>query len=379
VATYLLINYEYPPLGGGAATATRNLALALKRRGNRVVVLTSAYERLRGALDEDGVVIVRLPALRRSVHRSSLFQMAAYLLSACLHVVRAADRYEVNRVIAFFSIPGGAVARWLQLRRSTPYIVSLRGGDVPGTEPKLSGFYRLLTGLRRHILRHAREIVAPSIALKQLSEAADPVSVRVIPNGVDTAFFQPPASQKDVPLLLLFVGRLHWQKNVSALLGILEVIRLRRGLPAIARVVGDGPERSHLEKLAREMRLEDAVTFEGWLSRAEIASAYPQAFLLVNLSRYEGMPNVVLEALASGLPVIGSNIPGNAELIEDQATGFLFKPDEDPVKIAKQIVDLFRNPERRIAMGKSARESVIARYTWERAAVMYEEGWEKRG
>src|SRR5215831_10669924 len=55
MATYLLINYEYPPLGGGAATASRNLAMALKRKGNRVVILTSAYGELRGALDESGV------------------------------------------------------------------------------------------------------------------------------------------------------------------------------------------------------------------------------------------------------------------------------------------------------------------------------------
>ncbi len=233
-------------------------------------------------------------------------------------------------------------------------------------------------------MRHAREIVAPSIGLKQLSEAADPVSVRVIPNGVDTTFFAPPTDQKHLPLILLFVGRLHWQKNVSALLSVLEVIRSRFGLPAIARIVGDGPERLPLEKLAGEMlagemRLDNAIMFEGWLSRAEIASAYRRAFLLVNLSRYEGMSNVVLEALASGLPIIGSNIPGNAELIEDQATGFLFNHDEDPAIIAKQIVDLFGNPERRIAMGKSARESVVARYTWDQAAAMYEEGWEKSG
>jgi len=379
MATYLLINYEYPPVGGGAATASRNLALALRRRKNRVVVLTSAYERLRGASDEDGIVVIRIPALRRSVHRSSLLQMAAYLLSACQHVVRAADRYEADRVIAFFSIPGGAVARWLQLRRSTPYIVSVRGGDVPGTEPKLSGFYRLLGGLRRHVLRHAREIVAPSIGLKQLAEAADPVSVRVIPNGVDTTFFEPSTDQKRRPLMLLFVGRLHWQKNVSALLSILEVIRSRFGLPAIARVIGDGPERLRLEKIAREMSVDHAITFEGWLFRAEIASAYRRAFLLVNLSRYEGMSNVVLEALASGLPVIGSNIPGNAELIEDQVTGFLFKSDEDPEIIAKQIVELFADPERRLTMGKFARESVVGRYTWERAAAMYEEALEKSG
>jgi glycosyltransferase involved in cell wall biosynthesis len=374
-----LINYEYPPIGGGAATASNNLVLALQRRGNRVVVLTSAYGSLRGELDENGIVVIRIPALRKSVHRSSLVQMTAYLLSACRRVVQVADRYEADRVIAFFSIPGGVVARWLQLRRSTPYVISVRGGDVPATEPQLSGFYRLLTWLRRDILRHARKIVAPSIGLKRLSETADPVSVHVIPNGVDTTFFAPPPpgtaeNQKDLPApRLLFVGRLHWQKNVSAILRILDVIRSPFGLPAIARIVGDGPGRADLEKLAKELRLDSAITFEGWLSRAEIAAAYREAFLLINLSRYEGMSNVVLEALASGLPVIASNIPGNAELIEDQTTGFLFNPDEDPIKIADQIVKLFGNPERRIAMGKSARESVISKYTWDQAAAMYEE------
>ena len=378
MAAYLLINYEYPPLGGGAATASKNLALALKRRGNRVVVLTSAYERLRGISDEEGVIVVRVSALRRSVHRSSLLQMAAYLLSACRHVVQAAQHYEVDRVIAFFSIPGGVVARWLQLCRSTPYLVSVRGGGVPGTEPKLSGFYRLLTGLRRHILRHANEIVAPSIGLKQLSEAADPVSVRVIPNGVDPTFFRPSENREVGQWVLLFVGRLHWQKNVAALVFVLGEIRTRFGLQAVARIVGDGPERSNLEKLVKEKGLENAVSFEGWLSRAETAAAYRQAFLLINLSRYEGMPNVVLEALASGLPIVGSNIPGNAELVEDGSTGFLFNLEEDPAKIAERIVILSRDPGRRKAMGISARASVTAKYSWEQVGAMYEEAWEKK-
>src|SRR4029077_10668456 len=127
---------------------------------------------------------------------------------------------------------------------------------------------------------------------------------------------------------------------------------------------------------AGEMRLDNAITFEGWLSRAEIASAYRRAFLLVNLSRYEGMSNVVLEALASGLPVIGSNIPGNAELIENQTTGFLFNPDEDPAKIAERIVALFRDPEHRKAMGIAARESSSSRYTWEQVGAMYERSFE---
>src|SRR5215475_8606975 len=98
VPTYLLINYEYPPLGGGAATASRNLAVALTRRGNRVIVLTSCLPRSGGGVrrsafgvwrlafggtsppggsDEEGVTVIRVPACRKSVHRSGIIQMTA--------------------------------------------------------------------------------------------------------------------------------------------------------------------------------------------------------------------------------------------------------------------------------------------------------------
>ena len=72
--------------------------------------------------------------------------MTAYILSGCWHAPGIARAYQIERVLAFFSIPGGAVARWVQYRLSLPYAVSLRGGDVPGTEPGLRLFYRLLKG-----------------------------------------------------------------------------------------------------------------------------------------------------------------------------------------------------------------------------------------
>src|SRR5580692_8808403 len=104
--TYLLINYEYPPLGGGAATASKNLGEALTRRGNRVVVLTSAYKHLRGVSDEDNITVIRVPAFRTNVHRSGMGQMAACILSSCWHAPAIARAYRIERVLAFFSIPG---------------------------------------------------------------------------------------------------------------------------------------------------------------------------------------------------------------------------------------------------------------------------------
>jgi glycosyltransferase involved in cell wall biosynthesis len=370
--TYLLINYEFPPLGAGAASASKHLGVALSRRGNRVVVLTSAYKHLCGVSEEDGMTVIRVPAWRTSIHRSGIIQMTAYILAGSRHAPRIAQAYQIERVLAFFSIPGGVVARWLQHRRSIPYAVSLRGGDVPGTEPGLRVFYKVLTGLRRHIIHHARYVSAPSLGLKQLSEQADPFTVQVIPNGVDCEYFKPGSKSEHPPLTLLSVGRLHPQKNVACMLEILLAIRTQFDIPATARVIGDGPERRNLEKFARRHDLGGAVSFEGWLPRTEVAAAYRSATVLVQPSRYEGMSNTILEALASGLPVVASRIPENIELIEPERNGLLFDPNEEVSKIAQAIVGLHERPDLWTQMSIQARERIAMKYSWDHVAEMYE-------
>jgi glycosyltransferase involved in cell wall biosynthesis len=369
--TYLLINYEFPPLGAGAATASKNLGAALTRRGHRVVVLTSAFKDLRGISEEDGMTVIRLPAWRTSLHRSGLSQMTAYMLAASQHALKLAQKYQVERVLAFFSIPGGVVARWLHSRRNIPYAVSLRGGDVPGTEPGLRLFYKMLTGLRRNILRHARYISAPSNGLKQLSESADPFLVQVIPNGVDCDFFKPDQSERPL-LALLSVGRLHRQKNVQRMLEILLAIRKDSGIPATARVIGDGPERRNLEKFARQHDLGGVISFEGWLPRNAVAAAYRSATVLVQLSSYEGMSNTILEALASGLPVVTSRIQENMELVEPGWNGLLFDAHEGAPKIAGAIVHLYQSPDLWTQMSRQARERIKTKFSWNHVAEMYE-------
>lgn len=322
------------------------------------------------------MTVIRIPAWRSSIHRSGIIQMTAYILASSLRAPKIAQRYNVDRVLAFFSIPGGVVARWLHCRHSIPYAVSLRGGDVPGTEPGLHLFYNVLTGLRRNIIRHARYVTAPSVGLKQLSERADPFTVEVIPNGVDSQYFKPDPQPGNSSLTLLSVGRLHRQKNVQRMLEVLLAIRQQSGLPATALVIGDGPERQNLERFARQHNLDGAVSFEGWLPRNEVAAAYRSATLLVQLSSYEGMSNTILEALASGLPVVASRIPENTELIEPDTNGLLFAPEDEVSKIAQAIVHLHQNPDLRTQMSLQARKQVIEKYTWDRVAEMYENSFE---
>ena len=368
----LFINYEYPPIGGGSATACQQIAQVLANRGHRVVVLTAGIGSLCGSTVENGVTVVRTRAVRKSAHQSGILEMLSYVLAANWKAIGLSKTYKIDFTLAFFSVPGGMVARWLRLRRGTPYIVSLRGGDVPGTEPHLGIFYRTLRPLRHDILRNAKAICSPSNGLKELSEKSDPFSVEVIPNGVDIRAFHPDPENRPKRLTLLSVGRLHAQKNVAYLLRIVAAIKDKYKAEVAARIVGNGPERSHLEQLAETLNITDCIQFDGWLSRDAIRKAYQSATFLVHASSYEGMSNVILEALASGLPVAASRIPGNTELVQHGINGFLFDPESDPLGIADLIYSTYGNQADWERLSRGARSTVEQQFSWERAADKYE-------
>ena len=156
----LLINYEYPPNGGGAANASHELALAMLRLGCKVTVLTSRTPEYKGVALEEGIKVYRLAGLRRKRASSNLLEMFAFICVALMRVVRIAGQNEINASICFFSLPSGPVGLYLKRLRKIPYLVSLRGGDVPGLVPELVFHHRILKKLRRKILSGSISIVA---------------------------------------------------------------------------------------------------------------------------------------------------------------------------------------------------------------------------
>jgi glycosyltransferase involved in cell wall biosynthesis len=134
--------------------------------------------------------------------------------------------------------------------------------------------------------------------------------------------------------------------------------------------VGDGPERASLESLARELDIAGRVTWHGWRSKEEVAALYRCASCLVNPSKYEGLPNTVLEAMASGLPVVASDVGGNNDLVVPGATGYLFELTQ-PDALTTALRALADDPAGAQAMGKRAREVAVASYSWQGVATRY--------
>jgi glycosyltransferase involved in cell wall biosynthesis len=362
----LIINYEFPPLGGGAGNATACLAREWALAGHSVEILTGGFRGLPAREELDGYTIRRLPTPRAEQGQCSVPEMCAVMAASCISAVFGP---KPDLVIAFFSIPGGPAAWLLHLLRGVPYIVSLRGGDVPGFDAKnLAALHAITNPLTALIWRNARAVVGNSAGLCQLAQNFMPgLAVPEIPNGVDTARFFPSARPSGTTCELLFVGRLAPQKGVDILLNALA--RIPKGWRL--RIAGDGPERERLSALAATLGLEGRVDFLGWTQRDALPELYRSADVFVFPSYDEGMPNVVLEALASGLPIVATRIAGNDQLVAEGENGTLVPPG-DPSAFASALMPLIADHALRATLGATSRNIAVERFSWARSAAAYE-------
>lgn len=369
----LLVNYEYPPVGAGAATATQAIARKLVALGHQVTVLTGSYRDLPRETNEAGIIVRRVPSLRRNADRSNVLEMFSFTISSLFALRAVRERYRPEGLIAFFSLPSGPVGAAANFFYDLPYVVSLRGGDVPGLSPEVSAIHKLLSPLRRLILRNAVAAVANSEGLREVSEAIDPVPVLVIPNGVDLDLFRPwpeswPSARER--FRILFVGRFQAQKNLQFLLDQLAILRDQHPGKFEIHLVGDGPLRSELKSHAQKLRLTNDIVWHGWLQREKLSEVYRSCHCFVNPSHYEGMPNAVLEAMACAKPIVASLVPGNDAVVQHRITGFLF-PLDQPAVLRESLQVLIDAPARAEEMGRRGREWITRDFSWEKVATAY--------
>jgi glycosyltransferase involved in cell wall biosynthesis len=169
------------------------------------------------------------------------------------------------------------------------------------------------------------------------------------------------------PPRILSVGRIVHQKGLDLAIRALSELQ---DMEWSWRIAGDGPQLPSLENAARERNMQARVEFMGWKATEQLRQEYAASNLFLFPSRHEGMPNAVLEAMASGLPVIATRIAGNEELVVDGQTGFLV-PVEDAAALREALRDLLADDGKRARMGRAARARVEQEYGWQRAATQY--------
>jgi glycosyltransferase involved in cell wall biosynthesis len=377
----LVLNYEYPPIGGGAGVATAALAQGLSQRGVAVDVATAgigldAERRTFTRGDEagagSGLKLYRVRSHRNGVHEAGMLGAASYLVRALPLVRRLLRTHRYDAVHIFFSLPTGALLPFLDLH-GVPVVVSLRGSDVPGYDSHnapIERAHRLLAPLTRWIWRRCNQVVAVCESLGRLTQLTCPgLSYAVVPNGVDLELFHPGPREclERGPIRCLAVARLVERKGVGDL--IRAFARLERGRFEL-EIVGGGPDEALLRRLAASLGVEREVRFMGSLARTAVAERYRAADIFTLPSTAEAFGNVFAEALASGLPIVGSAVGGIPDLVEHGVNGLLVAP-RDPAALAGAISYLADDADLRREMSRRNRAKAEATLAWNDAIERY--------
>jgi glycosyltransferase involved in cell wall biosynthesis len=364
----LMLNYEFPPIGGGAANAHYHL---LKEYANinelKVDVLTSAPEPgLTKETFSENITIYKVGVHKKRLHYWRRVEVIEWLLKAGFHYRRMLRQKSFNLVHAFFGFPTG----WLCYRTADrlPYVISLRGSDVPGQHARLALDYKLLGPIFRAIWKRASALVACSEGLKSRALRFLPsAAIDVIPNGVDLErFFPSKTTQLSNELRLVTVGRLSVTKRIEILIDAIEIL-IKQGYKVRFSIIGGGAAEESLRKLIMEKNLISCVELTGRVESEKMPDFYRGSDIYISATMQEGMSNAMLEAMASGLPVVTTRCEGLEELITENGIVVEQAGAEPMAEAIKQLADDRKRCEQ---MAVEARKQAEF-FTWENVAVKY--------
>lgn len=354
----LVISHEYPPIGGGGANACSYLTRGFAEHGHKVTIVTANYNGLPEREAILGVQIIRVNAKRKHQEHCSFQEMLSFLMKALpvADQLQKKERFDICQI--FFGIPSGPVGFYLKKKYHLPYVIRFGGGDIPGFQERFAKVYRMIAPAVRLIWKNADTLVANSEGLQQLAyRFYDKKEVKIITNGVDTEYFVP-GDKKGKVIKILFVSRLIERKGLQHIIPKLSEIQEKSGQQIRLIIVGDGPYKEELIRITAESDAQDMVCFEGYKNKRDILAYYQDADIFILPSRKEGMPNVVLEAMACGLPIVMTPCEGSRELITDN--GYIAEISD----FSQYVITLCLDSELRKKMGENSRVRAEKVFAW---------------
>ena len=374
---------QFLPEGGGAERQAHALARMLLARGHQVTVVTRRLNGLPSREMLDGVPVMRAI---RTIDAGPLFGLT-YLLSVAWFLLRHRGKWDVIHITYIYLDAFSAIlTQWLH---RLPIVIRPACAGYYGDLARLERFrvWPLLPSLDRMSVRTLDRTVARGDAFianscelhEEIVTAGFPERKVVhIPNGVDLNRFYPDPTARAVEargrlglppgILLVFTGRLDPQKGLHTLIDAMHSPYIAAS-NAHLLLLGDGPQRSELERVVRRDSLADRVLFRGVVE--DVAPYLRACDIFAFPSRGEGMPNALLEAMASGLPCVASAIGGCTDVLVDRRTGLLVSPG-NVAAFREALEMLIRSPEARERLGATARQDAASRFGLERMVERYE-------
>ncbi len=361
----LFLAERFAPEIGGVAVSASRIARALARIGHEVDVVVFTRQLPAGGLVSEQV------AERLTVHRFGEAKNLDFTLQLLLTFLDWLHRQQnFAWVWGHYLTTAGFVAAWFGKRQGVRSILAIRGNDLDRQLFPPGDFARL-----QWCLQQATALVAVSADLARSVQALVDREAIVLPNAVDTEVFSPGPADAELrqrfafspeELVLAFVGELRAKKGLPFLIETFQRVLARQ--PARLLVIGElrAQDRGLWERLVSGQReLADRTIFTGHLPESQQVAAHlrlADVFLLPSL--WEGMPNSLLEAMATGIPVIASDAGGIPEVVDDGLTGFLV-PRTHLHTMADRIEEWFSLPANtRTKMISAARDVVCRCYSF---------------
>jgi len=359
----------YPTYGGSGVIATE-LGKALAQRGHQVHFISYALPfRLTNFVEN---------VFFHEVEMSSypLFEFPLYTLALASKMVEVTEFENLDLLHVHYAIPHASSAylakNMLRKKKDIKIITTLHGTDITlvGLEPSF-------LPLVKFSIEESDGVTAVSRFLKEktITNYYIDKNIEVIPNFIDTELFKPMEAcifrkhiARDGEKVLVHTSNFRQVKRVTDTIKILE--RVIKEVPTKLLLVGDGPDRSECERLARQLNLADHVKFLG--KQEGLVEILNSADIFLIPSQSESFGLAALEAMSCGKPVVSSSVGGLPELIKHNETGFIAEIG-DVERMAKYVIDLLTNDKKYEAFSRNSRERAINKFDKSKVIPMYEE------
>lgn len=352
----LMLNYEFPPLGGGGGVASYKLAKGFAKLGHKVDLITSDFQNLKKFEIIDGISVHRVPAPGRKNRATATFvSMFFYDFFAILKGFCLCRKHKYDFISTHFAIPTGPVGLILSKIFKVKNILFLHGGDVydPSrkTSPHLHGYWRRII---RFILNAYYILVCQAGDTKEnaIRWFEPKKEIYIIPLPYEKFKFQKIKRErlglKKDRFYLISVGRMIERK------GFKYLIRTMKDLPKKIELIllGDGPLLNPLKQIAQEENVLNRVHFQGFVSEEKKFQYLENSDLYVLSSLHEGFGIVLQEAMQVGLPIVATNNGGQIDLLKHEINALLVKPKS--VKgLTQAIKKLYSNSFLRKSISKA--------------------------
>lgn len=321
----LILNYEYPPLWWWAGVVSQKYAEWLSLLWCHVTVVTTWFEWEKEYDKKDNLTIIKLKSLRKKTFQSNPIEMLSWVFVTIKFLNKYLKENSFDICIAFFSIPGWIVAKYLKEKFNLPYIISTHGHDIPWFFPEQMKKFHILTNwYTKKIWNQADKILVLTTDMKKLADSFwDEKKNILLPNWCNGDFFYPDITKKNKIFTLLFVWRFVDQKDPFTLLEAVRNLKKTTN-NFIVNMVGNGPLKDDIETYIKKNNLQENIFLTGWLIKEQLRAYYQSSHIQICSSKVEAMSVAILESLYSGLYILSTPISWNTDIIKPDVTGEFF-------------------------------------------------------